>query len=159
MQKNAQMEDIMLKNIPEVIPPELMLALMQMGHGDEIVIGDINFPSYTMSRRCVYTKGIKATEILEAILTLMPLDVFVPDPVNVMTPGELYKGTPPIWSDYDRIIRTNDFCGAYKEMKQMERFEFYERAKNSFVTVQTSEDALYACMILKKGVIGEFSGK
>ena len=149
----------MLKGIPSLLSPELLKILMEMGHGDEIVIGDINFPSYTMSKRCVYTKGIRATEILEAILKLMPLDVFVPDPVNVMTPGELYEGTPPMWSEYDRIIRANDFSGAYKEMKQMERFAFYERAKNSFVAVQTSEDALYACMILKKGVIGEFSGK
>ena len=146
----------MLRNIPEVIPPELMLALMEMGHGDDIVIGDINFPSKTMSNRCVYAKGIMATDLLDAILQFFPLDVFVEDPVVVMQPGDLFKGTPPIWDDYDKIIKKHDFCGAYKELTKIDRFDFYDRAKNSFGTVQTSEPALYACMILKKGVIGSF---
>ena len=146
----------MLRNIPEVIPPELMLALMEMGHGDDIVIGDINFPSKTMSNRCVYAKGIGAVEIVEAVLQFFPLDVFVEDPVTVMQPGDLFKGTPPIWSEYERVVKENDFCGAFKGLKQIDRFDFYDRAKNSFVTVQTSEPALYACMIMKKGVIGSF---
>ena len=146
----------MLKNIPECIPPELMLALMEMGHGDDIVIGDINFPSKTMSQRCVYAKGLSATELIDAILQFMPLDIFVDDPVVVMQPGELYKGVPPIWEDYERTIKKNDFCGAFKELTKIDRFDFYERAKKSFVTVQTSEPALYACMIMKKGVIGSF---
>jgi len=146
----------MLRNIPEVIPPELMLALMEMGHGDEIVIGDINFPSKTMSNRCVFAKGINAPELIDAILQFFPLDVFVDDPVVVMQPGELYKGVPPIWEKYDEVIKKNDFCGAYKELVKIDRFDFYDRAKNSFVTVQTSEPALYACMIMKKGVIGSF---
>lgn len=147
----------MLRNIPEVIPPELMLALMEMGHGDEIVIGDINFPSKTMSNRCVYAKGLRSTELVDAILQFMPLDVFVDDPVVVMQPGDLFKGVPPIWAEYDKIIKKNDFCGAYKGVQKIDRFDFYERAKNSFVTVQTSEPALYACMIMKKGVIGSFN--
>jgi L-fucose mutarotase len=149
----------MLKDIPEVISPDLMLALMQMGHGDDIVIGDINFPSYTMSNRCVYAKGLRAAEIVEAILKFMPLDVFVDDPVRVMRPGDLFKGVPQIWDEYDKIIRAGDFCGAYKKLVQIERFDFYETAKKSFVTVQTSEPALYACMIMKKGVIGSFSAE
>ena len=148
----------MLRNIPECIPPELMLALMEMGHGDDIIIGDINFPARTMSKRCVYTKGIMATELLDAILRFMPLDVFVDDPAVVMRPGDLYKGVPPIWDEYAKILRKNDFCGAFKELSQIDRFDFYDRAKNSFVTVQTSEPALYACLILKKGVIGSFGG-
>ena len=146
----------MLRNIPEVIPPDLMLALMEMGHGDDIVIGDINFPSKTMSNRCVYAKGIMIPEMLDAILQFFPLDVFVEDPVVVMQPGDLFKGLPPIWDEYDKVIKKNDFCGAYKELTKIDRFDFYDRAKNSFVTVQTSDPALYACMILKKGVIGSF---
>lgn len=149
----------MLRNIPECIPPELMKALMEMGHGDEIVLGDINFPSKTMSNRCVYCKGIGEKELLDAILQFMPLDVFVDDPVCVMQPGDLFEGTPPIWDDFDEIIKKNDFCDAYKGLTKIDRFDFYERAKKSFVTVQTSEDALYACMILKKGVIGKFSAE
>ena len=149
----------MLKDIPEIISPDLMLALMQMGHGDDIVIGDINFPSYTMSNRCVYAKGLRSTDIVEAILKFMPLDVFVDDPVCVMQPGDLFKGTPPIWAEYEKIIRAGDFCGAFKELVRIDRFDFYERAKKSFVTVQTSEPALYACMIMKKGVIGSFAAE
>ena len=149
----------MLKDIPEAISPELMFALMQMGHGDEIVIGDGNFPAYTMSTRCVNAKGLPATVIAEAILKFMPLDIFVDDPVCVMQTGDSFKGTPPIWAEYEKIVRANDFCGAFKKLVHIERFDFYERAKKSFVTVQTSETALYACLILKKGVIGSLSAE
>ena len=149
----------MLKDIPEIISPELMFALMQMGHGDEIVIGDGNFPGYTMSNRCVYAKGLRATDVAEAILKFMPLDIFVDDTACVIQTGEQFKGTPPIWAEFEKIIRANDFCGAFKGLVQIERFAFYERAKKSFVTVQTSEKELYACLILKKGVIGSLSAE
>ena len=145
----------MLRGIPEIIPPDLMHALMQMGHGDDIVFGDINFPSYTMGQRCVYVKGHRITDLMDAILDFMPLDNFTDDCVTVMQPGGAYEGmVPPIWEEYRGIIRAKDFCGAFSDFYKMERFAFYERAKNSFVTVQTSENALYACMILRKGVIG-----
>ena len=145
----------MLKGIPEIISPDLMAALMQMGHGDDIVFGDINFPSYSMGNRCVYAKGHKITELLEAILTFMPLDTFVDDSVTVMTPGGAYEGlVPPIWEEYRKIIQEKDFAKGFHDFHQMERFDFYERTKKSFVVVQTSEPSLYACMILRKGVIG-----
>lgn len=145
----------MLKGIPEIISPDLMTALMQMGHGDDIVFGDINFPSYSMGNRCVYAKGHKITELLEAILTFMPLDTFVDDSVTVMTPGGAYEGmVPPVWEEYRKIIQEKDFAKGFRDFHQMERFDFYERAKKSFVVVQTSEPSLYACMILRKGVIG-----
>ena len=147
----------MLKDIPEIMSPDLMYALMQMGHGDDIVIGDINFPSYTMGQRVVYQKGIMATDLMAAILKFMPLDEFVECPVSLMKPGDLFTGTPPIWAEYEEIIKENDFTGAFKKFEWIERDDFYERAKNSFVTIQTSEPALYACVILKKGVIGSFS--
>lgn len=146
----------MLKGIPEIIPPELMLALMEMGHGDDIVFGDINFPSYTMSQRCVYAKGHAITDLMDAILDYFPLDTFVDDAVTVMRPGGPYENLkPPIWDDYSEIITAKDFAGGFKDFYKMERFDFYERAKKSFVTVQTSENALYACLILRKGVIAE----
>lgn len=146
----------MLKNIPECIPPELMKCLMEMGHGDEIVIGDINFPQQSMGKRAVYCKGIKGPEMLEAIMKLLPLDIFVDDPVVLMETGELYKGTPPIWPVYEKIIKENDTCNAFHGFKFLERFAFYERAKQAFVIVGTSEPSLYAPMILKKGAIGDF---
>ena len=145
----------MLKGIPEIIPPDLMLALMQMGHGDDIVFGDINFPSYSTAQRCVYAKGHRITDLLDAILDFMPLDTFVDDSVTLMRPGELFEGlVPPIWDEYREIVKAKDFCGAFSDFHLMERFDFYERAKKSFVTVHTSENAFYACMILRKGVIG-----
>lgn len=145
----------MLKGIPEIIPPDLMLALMQMGHGDDIVFGDINFPSYSMGQRCVFAKGLRIVELLNAILDFMPLDSFTDDCVTVMEPGGAYEGlVPPIWDEYREIIENKDFVGAFSDFYKMERFDFYERAKKAFVVVQTSEPALYACMILRKGVIG-----
>jgi L-fucose mutarotase len=148
----------MLKGIPEIIPPDLMKALMQMGHGDDIVFGDINFPSYSMGAngmRCVYAKGHRITDLMDAILDFMPLDVFVDDSVTLMRPGGTYEGfIPPIWEEYRTIIEAKDFSGAFNDFHLMERFDFYERARKSFITVQTSEDALYACMILRKGIIG-----
>lgn len=144
----------MLRGIPEIIPPELMKALMEMGHGDDIVLGDINFPSHSISPNCVCCKGIKITDLLDAILEFMPLDTFVDDSVTVMQPGDFFEGTPPVWEEYDKIIKEKDFAGGYQGFKKMERFDFYERAKKCYVSVQTSENALYACMILRKGVIG-----
>ncbi len=143
----------MLRGIPEIIPPELMLALMQMGHGDDIVLGDINYPSCSMGKRCIYAKGIRITDMLEAILEFFPLDTFEPGSVAVMDPGDRLQGDPPVWADYDRILRAKDFAGGYSEFYKMQRFDFYERAKNSFAILQTSEDALFACMILRKGVM------
>ncbi len=79
----------MLRGIPEIIPPELMLALMQMGHGDDIVLGDINFPSYSTNNRCVNVKGHTIKDLLDAILDFFPLDTFVDDAVTVMRPYAL----------------------------------------------------------------------
>ena len=96
----------MLIGIPEVMNPELMYILMSMGHGDELVIGDINFPQELVeSGRVVYCKGLDNQQMLDAITKLMPLDHFVDDPVILMEPGELYKGTPPIWEKYDEILK------------------------------------------------------
>jgi len=149
----------MLRNIPEIIPPDLMLALMQMGHGDDIVFGDINFPSYSMGQRCVYAKGHRIPEFLDAILDFMPLDTFGDDCVTVMQPGGAYEGLiPPIWEEYRGIIKAKDFTGAFSDFHKMERFEFYERAKRSFVVIHTSEPALYACLILRKGVMEDKDG-
>ena len=145
----------MLRGIPEIIQPDLMAALMQMGHGDDIVFGDINFPSYSMAPRCVFAKGLKITDLLGAVLDFMPLDSFEKGSVAIMNPGNDYAGmVPPIWEEYDKIIRDKDFAGGFKGFEKMERFDFYARAKKSFIAVQTSEDSLYACMILRKGVIG-----
>jgi len=141
----------MLKGISPILSPELLKTIAEMGHGDELVIGDCNFPAASMNARCVRADGHKATALLDALLKLFPLDSFVECPVSFMavTPGT-FEGDPPIWEEYRKIIDANE-SGAGIEF--VERFAFYERAKKAFATVQTGEQALYACVIIKKGVL------
>lgn len=140
----------MLKGIPNIISPELLKILMEMGHGDEIVIGDGNFPGASINERCVRCDGHGVPELLEAILKLFPLDTYQ-KPVYLM---EKVKGDDvetPIWDKYKEIIELH----TNEEMQQIERFEFYERAKKAYAVVMTGESALYANIILKKGVVTE----
>jgi len=141
----------MLKGISPILSPELLKTIAEMGHGDELVIGDCNFPAASMNNNCVRADGHRATELLDALLKLFPLDSFVECPVSFMavTPGT-FEGEPPIWENYKRIIGKHE-GGAGIEF--VERFAFYERAKKAFATVQTGEQALYACVIIKKGVL------
>mgnify|MGYP001539751933 CR=1 FL=1 len=115
----------MLKNISPIISPELLKILMEMGHGDEIVIGDGNF------------------------LKLMPLDTYVEAPVALMDNGDP-DNCPPIWSAYKATVTANE---GDKEFELVERFAFYERAKKAYAVVATGETAIYANIILKKGVV------
>ena len=141
----------MLKNIPPVISPELMKVLMEMGHGDEIVIADGNFPAASIARRLIRADGHGVPPVLEAVLKLFPLDIYVPKPVALMqvVPGD--KVETPIWNVYDRIIRASG--EKFDGFENVERFAFYERAKNAYAVVATGESALYANIILKKGVV------
>jgi L-fucose mutarotase len=141
----------MLKGISSIISPEFLKILAEMGHGDDIVIGDCNFPATTMGKRCVRADGLKATEILDAILQLLPVDTFVDSPVSLMSvvPGT-FDGEPPIWADFEQIINRHQ---PNTNIQFIERFEFYEKSRQAFATVQTGENALYACVILKKGVL------
>ena len=141
----------MLKGISPILPPELLKILAEMGHGDEIVIGDCNFPAQSMGKRCVRCDGLRATELLDAIMQLFPLDTFVDAPITLMAvqPGVL-EGDPPVWKEYRDII--DKYEPGFK-MQQIERFDFYDRAKNAYATVATTERAFYACLILKKGCL------
>ena len=142
----------MLKGISPLLPPELLKILAEMGHGDEIVIGDGNFPAQTMGKRCVRCDGHGANEVLDAILSLLPLDDFVAAPVTLMqvVPGTMPQGEPPIWARFRATVQKHE---PQANIGFEERFAFYERSRNAFATVQTGEGALYACVILKKGVI------
>ena len=138
----------MLKNIPKIIPPDLLKILCEMGHGDEIVIADGNFPSASMGQRVVYLTGNGAAEVLDAVLKLLPLDTYA-KPLYLM---EVVKGDnvrTPIWEEYRKIVKnyTDD------DFEHIERFEFYERAKRAYVVIATGESALYANVLLKKGVV------
>lgn len=140
----------MLKGIPSIISPELLKVLMEMGHGDEIVLADGNFPGASHANILIRCDGHGVPEILEAILKLFPLDTYQ-KPAYVM---EVVKGDnveTPIWNKYRELIKPYSNEG----LEEIERFEFYERAKKAYAVVMTSEKALYANLLLKKGVVSE----
>lgn len=141
----------MLKGISPLLSPELLKILAEMGHGDELVIGDANFPAQSMGQRCVRQDGHGGAELLDAVLSLFPLDVFVDAPVTLMqvTPGTL-EGDPPIWKDFAAIVEKHQ---SGVQFQQAERFAFYDRARQAYACVATGERSLYACLILKKGVL------
>lgn len=141
----------MLKGISPRLSPELLKVIAEMGHGDDLVIGDGNFPAASMNPRCVRCDGHGVPELLDAILQLFPLDSFVEAPVTLMkvVPGTL-EGDPPIWEDFRRIVERHE---PGTRIQFAERFDFYERSRKAYATLQTGEGALYACVILKKGVI------
>lgn len=144
----------MLKGIPTVVSPELLKALCEMGHGDELVIADGNFPSHSIGKNAIVVRadGHGAAEILDAVLRLFPLDAYVERPVALMdvVPGDTCP-TPEIWGTYQTILNRHepDHCG----IEMMERFSFYERSKNAYLIIATGETAIYANVLLKKGVV------
>ena len=146
---------IMLKNIPPIISPELMKAMMEMGHGDEIVIADGNFPAASVgackNAVVVRADGHSVPALLDAILTFMPLDQYVEKPVALMSVCDGDDITPTIWDEYRAILQKHspDNC----KIEMIERFAFYERAKNAYCIVATGETAVYANILLKKGVV------
>lgn len=144
----------MLKGIPPIISPELLKALCEMGHGDELVIADGNFPSHSVGKNAIVIRadGHGAAEILEAVLKLIPLDAYVEKPAALMdlVPGDTCP-TPVIWDTYHRILQHHEPDNCQVEM--MERFAFYDRAKNAYLIIATGETAVYANVLLKKGVV------
>ena len=139
----------MLKGIPKILSPELLKTLMEMGHSDEIVIADGNFPAATCAKRLIRADGHNVPELLSAILELFPLDTYS-TPVYLMEKVKDDKVETPIWDEYKNIVET---AQNNAQIEFVERFEFYERAKNAFAVVATGEKALYANIILKKGVV------
>ncbi len=142
----------MLKGIPEIISPDLLKILMEMGHGDDLVIGDINFPAASNAKRLIRCDGHSAPPLLDAILKFFPLDTFVEKPVTLMSvvKGTLDK-TPEIWEEYRNIVKKH--FNAFTDFEYIDRFQFYERARNAYSIIATSEKALYGVIILKKGVL------
>lgn len=139
----------MLKGISPIISPELLKILCEMGHGDEIVIGDGNFPAASNAKRLVRLDGHGVPEILDAVLKLIPLDSYVESPAMLMATGE-GEAPPAIWATYEEIINKNN---GETKISSIERFAFYERARNAYAVIATGETAIYANIILKKGVI------
>lgn len=144
----------MLKGIPKLISPELLKVLSEMGHGDELVIADGNFPCESVGKnaRVIRADGNGVPEILDAVLQLIPLDAYSENPVALM---EVVKGdrtpTPAIWATYREILNRHEPDNS--GIAFMERFAFYERAKNAYAVIATGEEAIYANILLKKGVV------
>ncbi len=140
----------MLKGIPAILSPELMKTLMEMGHGDELVLADANFPALSHAQRFLRS-DCSIPELLDAILRFFPLDTFVPDTVFLMqvVKGDNYQ--PVIWEQYQQIISRHQ--AGLSKPALLERFAFYDRARAAFAVVATAERARYANLILKKGIV------
>lgn len=144
----------MLNNIPKRLSPELVKLLMEMGHGDEILLADANYPALTNNSRVIRTDGIMIPELLKDILELLPLDTYSDYQGILMevVPGDtsVPAGGPPVWEKYRQEI-----AAAFPKynVKSIERQAFYEYSHKCFAIVQTGETALYGNLILKKGVV------
>lgn len=139
----------MLKNIPPILSPELMKILLEMGHGDEIVLADGNFPAASVARRLVRCDGHGVPELLEAILKLFPLDIYVDRPVALMSvvPGD--KTKPTIWEQYRAIVKASG--EKFSDFEFVERFAFYERARKAYEGITNYKllaGLLFAIMVL-----------
>ena len=143
----------MLKNVPSVISPELMHLLMSMGHGNELVLADGNFPAASNARRLVRADGLDVCTLLEAIVRFFPLDQYDDEHAIVMQVVEPDAPEPVIWQNFRRILAEGE--GQPVNLTPIERFAFYERARQAYGIIATSEKALYANLILKKGVVKE----
>lgn len=144
----------MLKGISKMLSPELLKVLCEMGHSDKLVIADGNFPAESMGKDAIVIRmdGHGVCDVLDAILQLFPLDTYVEKPVNLMQvmPGDNVE--TPIWNEYEEIISKYDERGN-KAIGQIERFAFYEEAKTAYAIIATGESALYANVMLQKGVV------
>lgn len=142
----------MLKGIPTILSPELLKILCEMGHGDEIVIADGNFPSANYGKRVVRADGLGGAEILDAVLSVFPLDTYSDPNFILMALMDCDKGKidPVIWDQYKKIAAKHD---NNVSVGSFDRFAFYERAKQAYAVIATGETAVYANIILKKGVV------
>ena len=144
----------MLKGIPKILSPELLKVLCEMGHSDRLVIADGNFPAESMGKDAIVIRcdGHGVPELLDAILQVFPLDAYIEKPVSLMevTPGD--PVATPIWDTYKNIVAKYDSRGT-STVGNVERFAFYDETKTCYAIIATSEKALYANIILQKGVI------
>jgi L-fucose mutarotase len=136
-----------LKGLHPAISPPLLTALAEMGHGDEIAIVDGNFPAASTARRLIYAPTLPSPRMVEAVLTLLPLDSFVPCPAAIMTPPE---GRPPIAHEFQAVLNAAE--GEEVAIENVERFAFYERAAAAYAVVATGEPRWWGCILLRKGV-------
>lgn len=141
----------MLRNIDPILSPDLLRILRAMGHGDEIVIADANFPGESCARCLVRLDGIDAARILRAILSVMPLDSFAEERAMSMAVVDDPKAVPPVVALFQQIV--DEVADNPAPIVPIERFSFYDRSRAAYAIVQSGETRLYGNVILKKGVI------
>jgi len=147
----------MLKNIPSILSPELLKVLCEMGHSDRICIGDGNFPGAAMAKAkgAIFLRadGHGVPELLDAILQVIPADTYVEKPITLMEKMECDKDLEiPVWETYKQIVAKYDDRGA-DAVGNIDRFDFYDEAKDCYCILQSGETAIYANVIVQKGVI------
>ena len=140
----------MLKGIPPILGPDLLYILRAMGHGDEIAIVDANYPGDSAGPELVRLDGLTATDVLDAVLTLMPLDTFVPEQAIGMAVVGEPDSRVATHDDFDAIVKKHE---PQMQLTLMERFAFYDRVSDAYAIVQTGERRLYGNILLKKGII------
>lgn len=147
----------MLKNIDPLLSADLLFALRSMGHGNDIIIGDANFPGDAIARettlgRVIRTDCVSTAEIVKAILSVMPLDNFVEDAAGRMQLVHAADEIPPVQQEVQDAIDASEKDAP--KLLAIERFAFYERAKQAYCVIQTGERRPYGCIALRKGVVG-----
>lgn len=141
----------MLRNIPKILPPDLVKYMMEMGHADYLVIADAGFPGAAHAKRIVRMDSVEIPELLEAILPLFPLDYFVDDCVRLMQKLE-HEPAVTIWETYEKLLKKYDQDSAFKKFSYLDRLDFYKEAEGAYVVVQTGDTSRYGNIILQKGV-------
>ncbi len=139
----------MLKNLSPLLSADLLHVLASMGHGDDIVLVDANFPAATHAKRLVHLPGVDATRVLDAVLSVLPLDDFVPAAAHTMQVVGDASAVPPAVQDFTVALQHH----GEKAPASLERFDFYARAASAFAIVATGDTRLYANIVLKKGVV------
>lgn len=147
----------MLLGVPKLLSPEIIATLCEMGHSDVIVIGDANFPGkrFAEEGKCKFLRadGISGTELLDAILSIIPCDTYSEHPVKLMQTMECDRHLEiPIWDEYKKVVADHDVRGE-AAIGFLDRFDFYEEAKKSYCIIQSGEQAIYANVMIQKGVI------
>lgn len=142
----------MLKGISPLISPELLSTLHSMGHGDSIIFADAHFPGHSINPTTLRADGLLIPDLLDAILPLFTLDTFIPDPAIMMAPVDGDSADPSIESAYQALIEKHGSPAKNPKIKFIDRFEFYEKSKQSFAVVMTGDTAKYGNLLLTKGV-------
>ncbi|RYH06989.1 RbsD/FucU family protein [Tropicimonas sp. IMCC6043] len=146
----------MLKGIDNRLNADVLYVLRSMGHGDALVIADTNFPSDSVARHTVYgellrMENLRAAEAVSAILSVMPLDTFVDDFAGRMEMVGEPETVPPVQAEVQAEIDRAE--GKARPMIGIERFDFYDQARESYAVIQTGERRFYGCFLFRKGVI------